>query len=97
MRGLLRAAVVAIGIACVVTPYAAKAFPTKPVKIVVPYAAGGGPDVQVRILGPRLAEALGQPVVIENRGSVRRASSPRKSSHRRRPTDIPCYSDRTPI
>ena len=46
---------------------AADPFPSKPVRIIVPYAAGGGPDVLVRQVGPRLGEALGQPVVLENK------------------------------
>lgn len=46
---------------------AAEPFPTRPVRIVVPYAAGGGPDVLVRQIGPRLGEALGQAVVLENK------------------------------
>ena len=46
---------------------AADPFPSKPVRIIVPYAAGGGPDVLVRQIGPRLGEALGQAVVLENK------------------------------
>ncbi|GAA4347376.1 tripartite tricarboxylate transporter substrate binding protein [Variovorax defluvii] len=46
---------------------AAEAFPVKPVRIISPYAAGGGPDVQLRQAGPTLGEALGQPIVIENK------------------------------
>lgn len=46
---------------------AAEVFPVRPVRIIVPYAAGGGPDVLVRQIGPRLGEALGQPIVLENK------------------------------
>ena len=45
----------------------AQAWPSRPVKIIVPFAAGGGPDVQTRQMAPRLAEALGGAVVVENR------------------------------
>ncbi len=43
------------------------AFPERPIRIVVPYAAGGNADVVTRLLAPGMQQALGQPVVVENR------------------------------
>jgi len=43
------------------------AFPDKPVKIIVPFPPGGSTDVLIRLISPRLADRLGQSVVIENR------------------------------
>ena len=44
----------------------AQAWPDKPVTVVVPFGAGGGVDAAARIVMPKLAERLGQQVVIEN-------------------------------
>jgi len=45
-------------------------FPARAIKIVVPYAAGGLPDTMTRAVTPKLGEALGQPVVVENMGGA---------------------------
>jgi tripartite-type tricarboxylate transporter receptor subunit TctC len=45
-------------------------FPTKPIRVLVPTTAGGVPDVLARAVGQRVAEALGQPMVIENRAGA---------------------------
>ena len=45
-------------------------YPARPIKIVVPYAAGGLPDTMTRAVTPKLGEALGQAVVVENMGGA---------------------------
>ena len=45
----------------------AQAWPVKPITMVVTYPAGGGADTMARLIAPKLGEALGQPVVIENK------------------------------
>ena len=41
-------------------------WPTRPVTVVVPFGAGGGVDTAARIVLPKLAERLGQQVVIDH-------------------------------
>jgi tripartite-type tricarboxylate transporter receptor subunit TctC len=49
---------------------AAQDYPTRPITLIVPYPAGGGVDVMGRLVGQKLSMALGQQVVIENRGGA---------------------------
>jgi tripartite-type tricarboxylate transporter receptor subunit TctC len=48
----------------------AQSFPSRPVKVIVPFPPGGGADVVMRVLAPAMGEALGQPVVIDNRAGA---------------------------
>ncbi|HEU0199835.1 MAG TPA: tripartite tricarboxylate transporter substrate binding protein [Burkholderiaceae bacterium] len=48
----------------------AQSFPSKPVVLLVPQPAGGGADALCRSLQARLSQALGQPVIIDNRGGA---------------------------
>ena len=79
MRTIIRTAL--IGLALVQWPAAAPAqdYPNRPITLVLPLGAGGAMDIVARgSLGPKLAERLGRPVVIENRlggGTVIAATS----------------------
>ena len=57
-------------IALLATPCFAQTYPAKTIRIVVPTAPGGAPDVVARYLAPRFTEALGQPMVVENRAGA---------------------------
>ena len=54
-------------ICMVAGPACAQGYPSKPVRLIVPYPPGGGTDIFARLVGAKLAEALGQPFVIEQR------------------------------
>lgn len=70
-RRVVLATAAVIGALCAMAPLqASAAWPEKAVTMVVPYPPGGATDVIGRILAQRLTTALGQQVVVENRGGA---------------------------
>ncbi len=59
-------AVIATGVV-LATPAAAADYPDRPVTIVVPYSPGGGVDIVTRLVTRKMSEALGQPIIVDNR------------------------------
>jgi tripartite-type tricarboxylate transporter receptor subunit TctC len=49
---------------------AASAYPDRPIRLIVPFAPGGGTDLAARLIMTRVGAALGQQIVIENRGGA---------------------------
>jgi tripartite-type tricarboxylate transporter receptor subunit TctC len=48
----------------------AQTYPSKPIRLLVPNAPGGGADLTARTVGQKMGEALGQPIVIDNKPSA---------------------------
>ncbi len=68
-RACIASAAAALGV-CAAWSAAAQNFPAHAITLVVPYPPGGGVDAMARVAGDKLSAALGQPVVVENRGGA---------------------------
>lgn len=67
---LLRTFQIITAAALLVTPFGllhAQAYPVKPVRIIVGFTPGAGVDIAIRMIAPRIGEALGQQIVVDNR------------------------------
>jgi tripartite-type tricarboxylate transporter receptor subunit TctC len=69
MRSII-ATLLAFACACQAGAALAQSWPSRPLRIVVPYPPGGGTDVVARTIAQKLAETIGQPAVVDNRGGA---------------------------
>src|SRR6266704_1838090 len=67
MRILLLAVAFAFAAGAAAQPASEESWPSRTIHLIVPFPAGSSPDLIARVLSEKLAPALGQPVVVENR------------------------------
>ena len=70
LRGVLLSGVLLAGMVWAAPATAQDKYPSKPIRVIVPFTVGGPTDIVTRIIGARMAELLGQQLVIDNRGGA---------------------------
>jgi len=70
MRRPILSTALAVALSTVAAQSLGQSYPNRPVRVVVPLSAGGFADVPARIIAPRLSNALGQQVFVENRAGA---------------------------
>ena len=69
-RTVASVAIVALTTLMTATTSVAQGFPTKPFRLIVSFVPGGPTDIVARVVSGKMAESLGQPIVVENRGGA---------------------------
>jgi tripartite-type tricarboxylate transporter receptor subunit TctC len=80
-RNAIARMLIAACLAAAPIPVFAQDFPSRPIALVVPYPPGGGNDLIARIVAAQMSPALGQPIVVENRGGAGGTIATRQVAH----------------
>jgi tripartite-type tricarboxylate transporter receptor subunit TctC len=67
MQRIFSAVVATFAFCSFASPAIAQDYPSRPIRMVVPFSPGGGSDISGRVLADGLSDALGQPIVVDNR------------------------------